>query len=307
MKRFMTSQELQRDERFVRSQIPIEFLLSDSISADDVETMLKGMLENDQVREMMTDQLEKTGGQAIGFARRMRPTDDGAQEFMQSSMHSIFMGELQALEAAGRSAWDFVDDDAIPWKFQLDMARQCWDETRHVEIYSALLDHMDGSIGQFPENVMLFEFSCADDPAERVVGVNRCLEGLALDVFNDTMKFAKNAGDDCTFHAVDYVAADEVTHVRFGQVWSKALTESDPERRRRVVEFQRKVDRAFSFGGLRGAYDHRTGEQFLPLALEFRKLAGFDQAEMDQVLGSGPSSTIDPTVLESITTKLLGA
>jgi len=306
MKKFMTSEELRRDDRFVRSHIPIEFLLSDQISADDVENMLKGMLENEQVRDMMSEQVEK-GGAALGFGRRARPTDEGAEEFMQSSMHSIFMGELQALEAAGRSAWDFVDDDTIPWKFQLDMARQCWDETRHVEIYSALLDHVGGEIGQFPENVMLFEFSCADDAAERVVGVNRCLEGLALDVFNDTMRFAKNADDECTWRSVDYVAADEVTHVRFGQVWSKALTESDPERRRRVVEFQRKVDRAFSFGGLRGAYDHRTGEQFLPLATEFRRLAGFEQQEMDQVLGSGPSSTIDPRALDDIAAKLLGS
>lgn len=68
----------------------------------------------------------------------------------------------------------------MPWKFQSDMARQCWDEARHVEIYAAVLDHVDGKIGEFAENVMLFEFAYSDDPAERVVGVNRCLEGLAL-------------------------------------------------------------------------------------------------------------------------------
>jgi uncharacterized ferritin-like protein (DUF455 family) len=303
----MTSDELRRDDRFVRAHIPLEFLMSDSITAEGVETMMKNMLENEEMREMMTAQLNQQGGaQSFGFGRRVRPTDDGADEFMQSSMHSIFMGEIQALEAAGRSAWDFVDDDELPWKFQLDMARQCWDETRHVEIYSALLDHVGGKIGQFPENVMLFEFSCADDPAERVVGVNRCLEGLALDGFNDTITFGKRAGDECIWRTVDFVAADEVTHVRFGQVWSKALTDNDPERRKRVLDFQRKVDKAFSFGGLRGAYDHRTGEQILPLAMEFRRLAGFDQGEMDQVLGSGPSSTIDPALLDEIAQKVLG-
>ena len=48
-------------------------------------------------------------------------------------MHGIFMGEIQALEGAGRTAWDF-DDDAAPFGLKLDMARQCWDEARHVEI-----------------------------------------------------------------------------------------------------------------------------------------------------------------------------
>jgi uncharacterized ferritin-like protein (DUF455 family) len=198
------------------------------------------------------------------------------------------MGEMQALEAAGRSAWDFTDDAELPWKFQLDMARQCWDETRHVEIYSALLDHVDCEIGEFSENLFLFEFGCSNDPAERVVGVNRCLEGLALDVFNDTIRFGKAADDEAIWRSVDYVAADEVTHVRFGQVWSKALTENDPVRRKKVVDFQRKVDRAFSLGGLRGSYDGANTEKFLPLAVEFRKLAGFTDADIADVAGAGP-------------------
>lgn len=76
------------------------------------------------------------------------------------------------------------------------------------------MDH--GQIGQFTENVMLFEFACSDDPAERVVGVNRCLEGLALDVFNETMRFGE-AADETIWRSVDYVAAEEETHVRFGR------------------------------------------------------------------------------------------
>jgi uncharacterized ferritin-like protein (DUF455 family) len=131
----------------------------------------------------------------------------------------------------------------------------------------------------------------SSDPAERVVGVNRCLEGLALDVFDDTLRFGKKASDECIWRSVDYVAADEVTHVRFGQVWSKALTENDPERRKKVVEFQRKVDRAFSFGGLRGSYDAASMEEFLPLARELRKLAGFTDEEIDEVAAAAPKVT----------------
>ena len=52
-------------------------------------------------------------------------------------MHGIFVGELQALEGAGRSLWDFPD---APWEFKMNMARQCWDEARHVQIYEKLLD-----------------------------------------------------------------------------------------------------------------------------------------------------------------------
>ncbi len=281
MKRFMGTDELARDERFTRTEIPVDFLMAEEVTLEQIEQTFEALQTNPEMKEAMKD-----GGLTIG--RQIRPTDDLAPLQIKASMHGIFMGEMQALEGAGRSCWDFTDDDELPWKFQLDMARQCWDETRHVEIYGALLDHVDCEIGEFSENLLLFEFSCSNDPAERVVGVNRCLEGLALDVFNDTIRFGRQADDETIWRSVDYVAADEVTHVRFGQVWSKALTEGDPARRKKVVDFQRKVDRAFSFGGLRGAYDSRTNEEFLPLAIEFRKLAGFTDADIEEVRSAGP-------------------
>lgn len=286
MKKFMVPDELQRDERFTRTPVPLDFLMAEEVTVEQVEETMMSLLANDEVRKMMEDGAA-TGG-APNILKRVRPDEDDAPIFVKTQMHGIFMGEMQALEAAGRSAWDFTDDDELPWKFQLDMARQCWDETRHVEIYSALLSHVDCEIGEFAENLFLFEFGCSNDPAERVVGVNRCLEGLALDVFNDTIRFGKQADDEAIWRSVDYVAADEVTHVRFGQVWSKALTENDPERRKKVVDFQRKVDRAFSLGGLRGSYDGANTEKFLPLAIEFRKLAGFSDEDIADVAGAGP-------------------
>jgi uncharacterized ferritin-like protein (DUF455 family) len=284
MKKFMTTEELARDDRFTHNAVPLDFLMAEEVTLEQIEETMTLMLANEETRQIMEEQ--SGAGELL---RRVNPTDDNAPIRTRSQMHAIFMGEMQALEAAGRSAWDFHDDDALPWEFQLDMARQCWDESRHVEIYSALLGHLDGEIGEFPENLFLFEFGCSNDPAERVTGVNRCLEGLALDVFNDTIRFGKKADDETIWRSVDYVAADEVTHVRFGQVWSKALTENDPERRKRVVAFQRKVDRAFSFGGLRGVYDDANESAFLPIAVEFRKLAGFSDADIDDVVAAGPT------------------
>ena len=283
MKKFMSTDELARDDRFTHNDVPLDFLMAEEVTLEQVEETMKTMLANDETRQLMEE--NSAAGQML---QRVRPTDDSAPLRMRSQMHAIFMGEMQALEAAGRSCWDFHDDDELPWQFQLDMARQCWDESRHVEIYSALLDHLEGAIGEFPENLFLFEFGCSDDPAERVTGVNRCLEGLALDVFGDTIRFGKRADDETIWRSVDYVAADEVTHVRFGQVWSKVLTEDDPERRKRVVAFQRKVDRAFSFGGLRGVYDDANESAFLPVAVGLRKLAGFTDADIDDVVAAGP-------------------
>jgi len=66
---------------------------------------------------------------------------------------------------AGRSVCDFPD---APWDFTMDMARQVWDESRHVEIYLRLLDHLGGYAGEFPETTILWRCACAEDAAARV-------------------------------------------------------------------------------------------------------------------------------------------
>src|SRR4029453_19507947 len=62
------------------------------------------------------------------------PTTDA--DFLQNRMHGICVGEIEAMEGAGRTGCDFED---VPWEFTLDMARQVWDEPRPTEIYERLL------------------------------------------------------------------------------------------------------------------------------------------------------------------------
>ena len=59
-----------------------------------------------------------------------------SRESIKERVHGIMVGELQAMEGAGRTVYDFPD---APWEFTMDMARQVWDESRHVDIYIRLL------------------------------------------------------------------------------------------------------------------------------------------------------------------------
>ena len=200
-------------------------------------------------------------------------------------MHGIFGGELQALEGAARSLWDFPD---APWEFKMNMARQCWDEARHVQIFEKLLIYLGGEIGMFPESTFLFECACNDDPAMRVAGVNRALEGLACDVFRDMIRYAEKTGDETMRQAVDYVLADELTHVRFGSEWVKEFTKDDPERFKRAQDYRREVDKQFSFGGARSDREDAA----IPIAWDDRLEAGFTEEELKdlaELSGSGPS------------------
>lgn len=209
---------------------------------------------------------------------RLTPSRSGSADAARSLMHGIFVGEIQALEGAGRTTFDF-DETEAPFALKLDMARQCWDESRHCEISVKLGDWMGSEIGEFAEQTFLYQAACADDPVMRLAGVNRALEGLAIDVFNTMKEFGDLSGDPVLEFSEDWMLADEVTHVKMGSDWLRQLTADDPDRRERALEYQRTVDKLFSLGGFRG----ESEENPVHLARRFRELAGFSDDEMDEL------------------------
>jgi len=217
-----------------------------------------------------------------GDERKMDPAAPDVGERARRQMHGIFVGEIQALEGAGRTCFDYdtgAGSGEVPFALKLDMARQCWDEARHVEISIKLGDHMGCGIGEYAESVTLFEAACHDDPVFRLAGVNRALEGLAIDVFNTMRDFGSSVDDPVLHFCEDWMLADEVTHVRMGSTWLRSLTEGDPDRRSRALEFQSAVDDMFNFRGARGEGD----EASIRLARRFRTMAGFTDDEIDHI------------------------
>ena len=272
MKRFIPHSELARDSRFKRVH-PRNRLLQ-SLPDDALEIVkvfeqiapkLRQRVEGTEL-EAVYDELGP-GFQFLTASGGRQGSGERSDLQMKLQLHGIFVGELQALEAAGRTLWDFPE---LPWEFKMNMARQCWDEARHVQIFEKLLDHVGAEVGAYPENTFLFETSCHEDPVLRVTGVNRCLEGLACDVFRSLIDQGKRADDDLLAQAVDFVLADELTHVRFGSDWSREFTQDDPERAERARQYQRETERAFSFGGRQ-------------IAREERLEAGFTEEELDEI------------------------
>jgi uncharacterized ferritin-like protein (DUF455 family) len=213
----------------------------------------------------------------------LAPTYENATDNARGLMHGIFVGEIQALEGAGRTCFDFDTGDGrdqAPFGLKLDMARQCWDEARHVEISVKLGEHMGSEIGEFAEQTLLFEAACNPDPVLRLTGVNRALEGLAIDVFKTMRDFGTTLSDPVLAFAEDWMLADEVTHVKMGSDWLRRLTAQDPQRQKEALDFQKAVDKLFSFGGFRGERD----ENPVHLARNFRRLAGFSDDEITELV-----------------------
>ncbi len=259
MKKMLPVEELARDERFVRVSI------------------FEGAADPRSVEN-------RAEGSGRRGPQKLTPDRPEAPDAARALMHGIFMGEVQALEGAGRTCWDFDTGsgrDEAPFELKLDMARQCWDETRHVEISVKLGDWMGTEIGEFSEATFLYEAACNPDPVLRLTGVNRALEGLAIDVFNTMREFGSVAGDPVLEFCEDWMLADEVTHVKMGSDWLRRMTADDPERRANALEFQRIVDKLFSLGGFRGEEDDSP----IRLARRFRELAGFADEEIDEIAG----------------------
>ncbi len=252
MKRMLPVTELARDSRFERVSVEVTVFDPRNLSPS---------------------------AQVNGIA----PSYPNASDNARGLMHGIFVGEIQALEGAGRTCFDFDTGDGreeAPFAMKLDMARQCWDEARHVEISCKLSQHMGSEIGEFGEGTLLYEAACNADPVLRLTGVNRALEGLAIDVFTTMKNFGTTLEDPVMQFCEDWMLADEVTHVKMGSDWLRKLTVNDPQRLKDALEFQRAVDKLFSFGGFRG----ESAEHPVNLARNFRRLAGFDDAEIEDLV-----------------------
>lgn len=291
MKRFIHYDELARDSRFIRQDSAANNLMA--LLPDDVDVVVDvfekfGPLIEAAARGTAAEPLYEEFGpayQLVVLNEPIRANDPQIVQRLRFRLHGIFVGELQALEGAARSLWDFPD---APWEFKMNMARQAWDEARHVQIQEKLLQHIGGEVGQYPESTFLFEAACSEDPAMRVAGVNRGLEGLACDVFRDMIRYGQAAGDAIIEQAMDFVLADEITHVRFGSEWVKEFTKDDPEYLKRTQDFRRDVDKRFSLGGVRSA----RSDAAIQIAVQDRLDAGFTQAEIDEIASlsaGGPS------------------
>ena len=118
MRQFFPVEDLARDERFVQTNMAER--LADT--RNPVEATPTG----------------RKSSKSRAASNRLTPDRPDASERARGLMHGIMVGEIQALEGAGRTAHDFDagdgTGDTIPFELKLDMARQAWDEARHVEI-----------------------------------------------------------------------------------------------------------------------------------------------------------------------------
>ena len=199
-------------------------------------------------------------------------------EFLHRQMNE----ELNGLEIAARNLTDFADAD---WELRLAIARQCWDEARHVELFRRSYERRGGRIGQFP--VMNFQYRITTRLASlvgRLAVQNRSFEAAGLDAIQDGIGKAAAGDEPELAELLDTQLSDELQHVRYANEWVRRLLERQGARA--TFEIVRCVSQADE--ALRAVSG--DAQVRYPVAEGLRREAGFDEEEIERLrslTGSG--------------------
>jgi len=122
---------------------------------------------------------------------------------LRNGLHGLLVNTIQTMEETGRTVCDITNTG--PWECTMDLARQVWDKSRHIEIFLKLLERVEGCSGEYPETTA--ETSAA---------------GLAGDVMVQLIELAQKIGDPVIERTLDFVLADVSRQVRKDQAYAVA-------------------------------------------------------------------------------------
>jgi uncharacterized ferritin-like protein (DUF455 family) len=205
---------------------------------------------------------------------------------VREMVHRHMSNEITSLDIAAQCLAEFPE---APWALRLELARQCWDEARHVQALARRLDELGGRKGEFPVSTFEWDVTCAiADLPGRLATQNRTFEAGAMDVVGGLVRGVREAGDERTAEVLDAILADEIQHVRFANRWIKTFVEQDRRTLLKVataVRFVEHVNRRLQAPpGLEGpAADPRTA-QAPAVNIEDRRLAEFSNEEIQEIL-----------------------
>jgi len=215
-------------------------------------------------------------------------------------IHRHMTNEMTSVDMAAACVAEFSD---TPWELRMEIARQCWDEARHVRALYRRLREMGGYKGEFPISTLEWDMTCAvDNLVGRIAIQNRTLEAGAMDIMGTLSNNYRKIGDNKTADTLDAINTDEVGHVRFSNRWIKRLAEQD----RRVlmkmasaIRFLTNANAKFQIkdGGEVNAVGAKLAspQQRTPAVnVEDRRLAEFSDDEIHEILRQAGYRSIVP-------------
>ena len=212
--------------------------------------------------------------QVVTDQNQMNKFAHGSIGHRREMLHGDVNEEIQSLEIAAQSLVDFPD---APWEIRMQLARQCWDETRHARLFMRRLLELEGWKGQYPIINQEWGIVCMfDSLAGRLAVQNRIFEGGSLDVLMESVEIWEKWGDPTTARIMDTVIADEIQHVRFANEWLAGLKSTDPRSLLKAIAAMSALRAwAAALTPPEMKAEKMKMEHEIPVNTEDRRLAGF--------------------------------
>jgi hypothetical protein len=229
----------------------------------------------------------------------MHEYEAGTPLAVREAIHRHMTNEITSLDIAAACLAEFPE---APWDLRMELARQCWDESRHVEVLDRRLRELGGHKGEFPITVFEWNVTCAlDTLIGRLTTQNRTLEAGAMDVVGGLIGPVRAAGDEETARVLDGILADEVHHVRFANRWIKRMVEEERRNIFHVAAAARWISEANERIAGDQAVVNAVGRELqapqdrIPAVdVEHRRLAEFSDEEIDVVLRQAGLRALSP-------------
>lgn len=148
------------------------------------------------------------------------------------AMHTLLNGEIGTVERMAKILAEFPD---LPWAMRFALARQAWDEARHIGIVAATVRELGGEWGLYPFNCTIWKVHVdRPDPLERLALGNAKFEGQLCSQLRDWISICRADGSATLGDILDFLLADELPHVRNGKQWVQVVAKNDPKRQESV-------------------------------------------------------------------------
>jgi len=216
---------------------------------------------------------------------------------VRSMLHREYNNEVQNAEIAAQTLVDFPE---APWELRMQLARQCWDETRHARMFLRRVEELGGRKGESPiKNGDWGIVGMIDTLPGRLLVQHRLFEGGVIDSFRQVARGFRESGDARTAEMFEVILADEIQHVRFANQWLRHFTREP----RAVMQMAAALH--FASGVMR-ALQPQAGDRSLDdvdlaavdhaivVNTEDRQHAGFTEAEITDLVQQGHASAPQP-------------
>jgi uncharacterized ferritin-like protein (DUF455 family) len=217
-----------------------------------------------------------------------------SEDSRRERLHRHMNNEMGALEIAAQCLADFPD---APWELRMQLARQSFDESRHVRALFDRLRQLGGYKGEFP--IGNFEWAVTnmcDTLAARLAIQNRTFEAGQMDLLGSLRQIWRSVGDETTAEVLEHILVDEINHVRFANQWIRRLIQSDRRLLFKVasaVRFLAETNSALIEERESDSQEsHKQDHLKLGINVEDRRNADFSDDEINEILRQAGMSSL---------------